>query len=48
VTVDAQPLSGIPVLELAWYLPIAFAGSELARLGARVVRVERLELTRAG
>lgn len=40
MTVDAQPLSGILVVELAWYLPIAFAGSELARLGARVVRIE--------
>ncbi len=37
---DAQTLEGILVVELAWYLPIAFAGSELARLGARVVRVE--------
>ena len=26
--------------ELAWYLPIAFAGRELVRLGARVVRIE--------
>ena len=38
--VDAQPLSGTLVVELAWYLPIAYAGWELARLGARVVRVE--------
>ncbi len=37
---DAQPLSGTLVVELAWYLPIAYAGRELARLGARVVRVE--------
>ena len=37
---DTQPLAGTLVVELAWYLPIAFAGSELARLGARVVRVE--------
>ena len=37
---DAQPLAGILVVELAWYLPIAFAGSELVRLGARVVRIE--------
>ena len=37
---DTQPLTGILVVELAWYLPIAFAGSELVRLGARVVRVE--------
>jgi crotonobetainyl-CoA:carnitine CoA-transferase CaiB-like acyl-CoA transferase len=43
VTVDAQPLGGILVVELAWYLPIAFAGSELARLGARVVRIEAPE-----
>ena len=28
------------MVELAWYLPIAYAGWELARLGARVVRVE--------
>ena len=40
MTVDAQPLSGTLVVELAWYLPIAYAGWELARLGARVVRVE--------
>jgi crotonobetainyl-CoA:carnitine CoA-transferase CaiB-like acyl-CoA transferase len=38
---DTQPLAGILVVELAWYLPIAFAGSELVRLGARVVRIER-------
>jgi crotonobetainyl-CoA:carnitine CoA-transferase CaiB-like acyl-CoA transferase len=37
---DTQPLSGTLVVELAWYLPIAFAGRELARLGARVVRIE--------
>ena len=37
---DTQPLEGVLVVELAWYLPIAFAGSELVRLGARVVRVE--------
>ena len=40
---DAQPLSGTLVVELAWYLPIAYAGRELARLGARVVRVEAPE-----
>jgi len=40
VEADTQPLEGILVAELAWYLPIAFAGSELVRLGARVVRVE--------
>ena len=37
---ETQPLDGILVVELAWYLPIAFAGSELVRLGARVVRIE--------
>ena len=36
----AQPLEGVLVAELAWYLPIAFAGGELLRLGARVVRIE--------
>ncbi len=41
--VDAQPLHGTLVVELAWYLPIAYAGHELARLGARVVRVEAPE-----
>jgi crotonobetainyl-CoA:carnitine CoA-transferase CaiB-like acyl-CoA transferase len=40
VQADTQPLAGILVVELAWYLPIAFAGSELVRLGARVVRIE--------
>jgi alpha-methylacyl-CoA racemase len=40
VQADTQPLDGILVVELAWYLPIAFAGSELVRLGARVVRIE--------
>jgi alpha-methylacyl-CoA racemase len=40
VPVDTQPLSGSLVVELAWYLPIAYAGWELSRLGARVVRVE--------
>ncbi len=39
----AQPLNGTLVVELAWYLPIAYAGRELARLGARVVRVEAPE-----
>jgi crotonobetainyl-CoA:carnitine CoA-transferase CaiB-like acyl-CoA transferase len=43
VAVDTQPLSGTLVVELAWYLPIAYAGRELARLGARVVRVEAPE-----
>jgi alpha-methylacyl-CoA racemase len=37
---DTQPLQGVLVAELAWYLPIAFAGRELVRLGARVVRIE--------
>lgn len=36
----AQPLSGTLVVELARYLPGAYAGRELARFGARVVRVE--------
>jgi crotonobetainyl-CoA:carnitine CoA-transferase CaiB-like acyl-CoA transferase len=36
----AQPLEGVLVAELARYLPGAYAGRELARLGARVVRVE--------
>lgn len=36
----AQQLTGTLVVELAWYLPIAYAGHELARLGARVVRIE--------
>jgi alpha-methylacyl-CoA racemase len=38
-----QPLAGILVVELARYLPGAFAGRELLRLGARVVRVEAPE-----
>ena len=33
----AQPLKAALVVELAWYLPVAYAGRELARLGARVV-----------
>jgi len=36
----AQPLSGLLVAELAHQLPLAFAGRELVRLGARVVRIE--------
>ncbi len=36
----AQPLAGVLVVELARYLPGAYAGRELLRLGARVVRVE--------
>jgi len=35
-----QPLSGALVTELTRYLPGAYAGRELLRLGARVVRVE--------
>ncbi len=38
-----QPLAGILVVELARYLPGAYAGRELLRLGARVVRVEAPE-----
>jgi alpha-methylacyl-CoA racemase len=38
-----QPLEGILVVELARYLPGAFAGRELLRRGARVVRVEAPE-----
>jgi alpha-methylacyl-CoA racemase len=38
-----QPLEGILVVELARYLPGAYAGRELLRLGARVVRVEAPE-----
>lgn len=37
---DTQPLQGILVVDLTRYLPGAFASRELARLGARVVRVE--------
>ncbi len=39
----AQPLAGTLVVELARYLPGAYAGRELLRLGARVVRVEAPE-----
>lgn len=35
-----QPLTGILVVDFTRYLPGAFASRELARLGARVVRVE--------
>jgi len=35
-----QPLAGALVAELTRYLPGAYAGRELLRLGARVVRVE--------
>jgi crotonobetainyl-CoA:carnitine CoA-transferase CaiB-like acyl-CoA transferase len=37
------PLEGIVVVDLTRYLPGAFAGQELLRLGARVVRVEAPE-----
>ena len=36
-----RPLAGILVVDFTRYLPGAFAGAELLRLGARVVRVER-------
>jgi alpha-methylacyl-CoA racemase len=36
-----QALDGLLVIDLTRYLPGAFASSELLRLGARVVRVER-------
>ena len=36
-----QPLEGTLVVELTRYLPGAYAGRELRRLGARVVRVEQ-------
>jgi len=35
-----QPLTGLLVVDLTKYLPGAFAGRELLRLGARVVRIE--------
>jgi alpha-methylacyl-CoA racemase len=35
-----QPLAGILVVDLTKYLPGSFAGRELLRLGARVVRIE--------
>ena len=35
-----RPLDGLLVVDIARYLPGAFASSELLRLGARVVRVE--------
>jgi crotonobetainyl-CoA:carnitine CoA-transferase CaiB-like acyl-CoA transferase len=38
-----QPLEGTLVVELSRYLPGAYAGRELRRLGARVVRVEAPE-----
>ena len=36
-----RPLDGIVVVDFTRYLPGAFAGAELQRLGARVIRVER-------
>jgi alpha-methylacyl-CoA racemase len=38
-----QPLEGVLVVELSRYLPGAYAGRELLRLGARVVRLEAPE-----
>ena len=35
-----QPLTGTLVVDFTWYLPGPFASRELARLGARVVRIE--------
>ena len=35
-----QPLAGLLVVDLSWYLPGPFATRELLRLGARVVRLE--------
>jgi crotonobetainyl-CoA:carnitine CoA-transferase CaiB-like acyl-CoA transferase len=43
VPADPQPLDGVLVVELARYLPGAYAGRELLRHGARVVRVEAPE-----
>ncbi len=43
MTDRVQPLTGALVVELARYLPGAYAGRELLRLGARVVRVEAPE-----
>jgi alpha-methylacyl-CoA racemase len=40
VAAETQPLAGLLVVELARYLPGAYAGRELLRRGARVVRVE--------
>jgi crotonobetainyl-CoA:carnitine CoA-transferase CaiB-like acyl-CoA transferase len=41
--VAQQPLAGMLAVDLTRYLPGAFAGRELLRLGARVVRVEAPE-----
>jgi crotonobetainyl-CoA:carnitine CoA-transferase CaiB-like acyl-CoA transferase len=38
-----RPLGGMLVVDLTRYVPGAFAGAELLRLGARVVRVEQPE-----
>jgi crotonobetainyl-CoA:carnitine CoA-transferase CaiB-like acyl-CoA transferase len=35
-----QPLAGLLVVDFTWYLPGPFASRELARLGARVVKIE--------
>jgi crotonobetainyl-CoA:carnitine CoA-transferase CaiB-like acyl-CoA transferase len=35
-----EPLDGLLVVDLSWYLPGPFASRELLRLGARVVRLE--------
>jgi alpha-methylacyl-CoA racemase len=42
-TAQQPPLAGILVVDLARYLPGAFASRELLRLGARVVRIEAPE-----
>jgi alpha-methylacyl-CoA racemase len=43
VSARVQPLEGILVIDFTRYLPGAYAGRELLRLGARVVRVESPE-----
>ena len=43
-----QALGGMLVVDLTRYVPGAFASSELLRLGARVVRVERRAASRCG
>ncbi len=40
VSAPVQPLAGTLVVDLTRYLPGAYAGRELLRLGARVVRIE--------
>ena len=37
------PLAGLLVVDLTRYLPGAYAGRELQRLGARIVRIEAPE-----